>query len=100
MITDLLSGISEKPGETLGWVIVVGLPLSLYSAKQGTLALFEGLNIEHNEIEERGFQENALKFAGTPDWGLLLAALVVACPPVICQLGLPVTLDIILRQGR
>lgn len=104
MIGEILKGITEKPVENLGWSMLLGLALTLYSAKQGISALFEGVNIAYDEIDERGFLvKNGLELLftlGAVLFGLLLLALVVVFPAVIDSLGLPVVFDTALRLVR
>ena len=104
MIGEILKSIVEKSDENLGWSMLLGLALTLYSAKQGISALFEGVNMAYDEIDERGFfKKNGLELLftlGAIIFGLLLLALVVGFPAVIESLNLPVVVDAGLRLIR
>ncbi len=104
VIGGILRGIVEKPSENLGWSMLLGLTITLYSAKQGIAALFEGVNMAYDEVDERGFlKKNGLEFLftlGAILFGLLLLALVVGFPAVIDSLNLPAVVDTGLRLVR
>lgn len=104
MIGEILKSIADKPNTKLGWSMLAGLALTLYSAKQGISALFEGVNIAYDEIDERGFfKKNGLELIftlGAILVVLLLLALVVAFPAVIDRLALPAVVDVALRLIR
>lgn len=93
MISGILEDISSKSEATLGWGLIVSVIFSLWSAQQGTKALFEGINVAYDEIDERGFfKYNGLTLLYTLGGivlGLLCTALVVVFPAIIGGINLP-----------
>jgi len=55
VISDILKQQSEKSGSSLGWSLVLGVLISLWSANKGVKAVFEGVNITYDETDGRGF---------------------------------------------
>ncbi len=93
IITDILENITNKPEATLGWSLVLSVVFSLWSAQQGTKAVFEGINIAYDEIDERGFfKYNGLTLLFTLGGiviGVICTALVVVFPAIIEGINLP-----------
>lgn len=50
-----LQSLAQRPPSTLGVGLAVGLLVSLWSARQGIVALMTATNIAYKESEERGF---------------------------------------------
>jgi membrane protein len=66
VIRDQVKGLTDHRGSTLGFTVVVGIAVSLWSASSGMKALFDALNIVYDERERRGFIKlNALAMAFT-----------------------------------
>lgn len=55
MIEGFIKPIISKPSVHLSWSLFLSILISLWSANQGTKALFEGINIAYNEKDTRGF---------------------------------------------
>ncbi len=93
IITDILEDITNKSEATLGWSLVLSVVFSLWSAQQGTKAVFEGINIAYDEIDERGFfKYNGLTLLFTLGGiviGVICTALVVVFPAIIEGINLP-----------
>ncbi len=93
MISDVLEDITGKSKATLGWSLVVSVLFSLLSAQQGTKAVFEGINVAYNEIDERGFfKYNGLTLLFTIGGiviGVICTALVVVFPAIVEGINLP-----------
>ncbi|MFC7337525.1 YihY/virulence factor BrkB family protein [Haloferula chungangensis] len=93
MIGDMVGTLANKPDEKLGWGLVVSILVSLWSAKKGTGALFEGLNIAYEEKDNRGFiKKNLLTLSVTVALvigGIIAISLVALVPAVIDLFPLP-----------
>lgn len=93
MISDILEDITGKAEETLGWSLVLSILFSLWSAQQGTKAVFEGVNVAYDEIDERGFfKYNGITLLFTVAGiilGIICTALVVVFPAIIEGINLP-----------
>lgn len=104
MISERLQGISGESDQALGWSVVIGILLSLWSANKGTKALFTGVNIAYDEEIDRGFiKDNALSLAFTLGGiiiGILSITLVVGFTAIADQLGLPSFLHTIINWLR
>ena len=55
VVNDELQRIVERQSSTLGWGLVGGLLIALWSASKGMKGMFESLNITYDEQEKRGF---------------------------------------------
>lgn len=95
MISGILENIAGKSGQTLGWSLAVSILLSLWTAQQGTKAVFEGINIAYNQVDERGFfKRNGLTLLFTLAGiivGTICTALVVVFPAIVEGINLPST---------
>lgn len=93
MISDILEDIMGKTEETLGWSLVLSVLFSLWSAQQGTKAVFEGINVAYDEIDERGFfKYNGMTLLFTLAGiviGIICTALVVVFPAIVEGINLP-----------
>ena len=93
MISNILEGIADKSGKSLGWSLVWSILFSLFTAMQGTKAVFEGINVAYDEIDGRGFfKYNGLTLLFTLG-GIVIAiissALVVVFPAIVDAINLP-----------
>lgn len=88
----------------LGLGFVTGLALSLWSANQGTKAMFEALNVVYDEAEKRGFFRLNLTSLAVTLGGILFLLLalgaVVALPVALQFIGLPRRLEWVLQFAR
>jgi membrane protein len=104
MISNILEKQFEKSQSSLGWRLVVSILISLWSANKGTKAVFQGVNITYDEIDERGFFKltalTLLFTIGGIIIGLIAIAMVVAFPAIIDKIGLPSTLETIIQLLR
>ncbi|MGK7391223.1 MAG: YihY/virulence factor BrkB family protein [Candidatus Cyclobacteriaceae bacterium M2_1C_046] len=104
MISDILEKQSEKSGSSLGWSLVLSILISLWSANKGTKAVFEGVNIAYDEIDERGFlKQNAITLGFTLGGiiiGFIAIAMVVIFPALVDKIGLPATLETVIQLLR
>ena len=104
IIADQVRSLSAKGGTALGFGALLGLGTSLWSANQGTKALFDALNIVYDEKEKRGFVvRTALTLAftlGIVLFVLLALAAVVAVPVALNLVGLGAVGSLLLRLLR
>ena len=104
IITDQVHSLAAGGGKALGVGAVLGLLASLWSANQGTKALFDALNVVYHETEKRGFLlRTAVTLAFTLGgilFVLLAMAAVVVLPVVLGFMGLGGVTDLLLRVLR
>ncbi|WP_162341976.1 YihY/virulence factor BrkB family protein [Cyclobacterium salsum] len=83
----------KSTGESLGWGTVFAILLGIWIANIGTKSLFRGINIAYETKSHRGIlKHNGLTLLFTFGAIILIilsAALIVAFPSIIEQIGLP-----------
>ncbi|CAO3428602.1 YihY/virulence factor BrkB family protein [Azospirillum doebereinerae] len=92
IITDQARKVASAPSQGLGFGVIFGLLLTLWSASRGTNSLVAALNVAYGEEERRGFFTLAvlsltLTLAGLV-FIILTLVLIVAVPAVIAIVGL------------
>lgn len=92
IITDQARKVASAPSEGLGFGVILGLLLTLWSASRGTNSLVAALNVAYGEEERRGFialavLSLALTLAGLV-FVILTLVLIVAVPAAIAIIGL------------
>lgn len=104
IITDQVHSLTANGSEALGFAALLGIATSLWSANQGTKALFDALNVVYGEDEKRGFLlRTAVTLAFTLGgivFVLLAMAAVVVVPIVLGLIGLGDAADLMLRILR
>lgn len=104
MLTERLRSIADKSGGALGWGVILGILVSLWSANSGTKSLFQGINIAYDEEDTRGFFKlngiTMLFTLGGIVIGSICAVLVIGFPALVAYLGLPSTLETVISWGR
>ena len=66
IIGDQIQRLTSQPPQKLGFAMIAGLVISLWSANGGMKAMFDALNIVYHEKEKRGFfRLNAISLAVT-----------------------------------
>jgi len=104
IITDQVHSLAANSGKALGFAAVLGIATSLWSANQGTKALFDALNVVYAETEKRGFLlRTAVTLAFTLGgivFVLLAMGAVVAVPVALNFIGLGAVADLLLRFLR
>ncbi len=104
MIDNFIKPIVSKPDQTLGWGLVFSILLSIWSANQGTSALFEGMNIAYNEQDDRSFfKRTGITLLFTICGiilGLLSIVIIVLFPAFIDKINLGATLETVLGWVR
>ena len=97
MITDFLRPILEQSKKEIGWGLFVSVMISIWSANKGTSALFQGINIAYDEIDNRGIiKKNLLTLLFTLAGlviGLLSLLIVIFFPLLIDDIGLPAQIE-------
>jgi membrane protein len=104
MITDFLEPILERPKKEIGWGLLISIIISIWSANKGTSALFQGVNIAYDEMDERGIiKKNLLSLLFTVGGlfiGLISLLIVIFFPLLVKNLGLNPELEAILKWLR
>jgi membrane protein len=104
VIGDELKRVSAQPNNTLGFAFALGLGTALWSANAGIKALFDVLNLVHDEPESRGLISlNAQSLAFTAAAiGFVLLALgaVVVLPIALDYVGIAMGADQVIRWLR
>ncbi|BAI76034.1 ribonuclease BN (plasmid) [Azospirillum sp. B510] len=92
IVSDQARKVATAPSQGLGFGLIFGLLLTLWSASRGTNSLVTALNIAYGEKETRGFLMLAALSMGLTVAGLLFVivamALIIAVPAAIAIVGL------------
>ncbi|MFS2014912.1 YihY/virulence factor BrkB family protein [Azospirillum sp. CT11-132] len=92
IVSDQARKVATAPSQGLGFGLIFGLLLTLWSASRGTNSMVTALNIAYGEKETRGFLKLAMLSMGLTVAGLLFVilamALIVAVPAAIAIVGL------------
>lgn len=104
MIDSFIKPIVSKPAQTLGWGLIFSVLLSLWSANQGTSALFEGVNIAYNERDDRSLVKRTgvtllFTFGGIILW-LFSILIIVLFPAFIDKIHLGSTVETMFGWAR
>ena len=104
IITDQLRRLTSNGASKLGVGALVGLLAALWSANQGSKALFEALNVVYGEKEKRGFfMRIAVSLAftvGAVVFILLMLGAILVIPVALDYIGISSTADMLVRVGR
>lgn len=104
MLSEILHNIVQASDGTLGWALVLGILLSLWSANAGMKSLFEGVNIAYDEENKRGFiGQNAITLLftlGAIIIGIITIVLVAGFPAFVDNLALPEVAKTVIGWGR
>jgi membrane protein len=104
MLSDILKQLAGKAETTLGWSLALSLLFSLWSANQGTSAVFEGINIAYDESDKRGFFKRTgltlLFTLGGIIVGIICTAFVVVFPAMVGSINLPSFLQTLIEWLR
>ena len=92
IVSDQARKVATTPSQGLGFGLIFGLLLTLWSASRGTNSMVTALNIAYGEKETRGFLKLAMLSMGLTVAGLLFVilaiAMIVAVPAAINIIGL------------
>ncbi len=104
IIRDQVKRLTENPASSLGFGVILGIGTAVWSANQGSKAIFSALNSVYEEREKRGFillTAETLGFtAGALVFLILLMSAVVVLPVVLNFVGLKNSTDLLVRFGR
>ena len=104
MLSNILNRLASQSNQSLGWSLVLSILIFFWSANKGTSAVFEGVNIAYNKVDERNFfKKNAITLLFTIGGiiaGFLSITIVIGFPAFIGQLGLPSFLRIFIGWLR
>jgi membrane protein len=104
VVGDQISLISQHGHSSLGFALIVGLLLSLWSSNSGMKAIFDALNVVYNVEERRGFIKlNAVSLIFTLSaivFMLLAIASVILVPIVLKLLPLGTVAELLLGYAR
>ncbi len=90
LVTDQVHSLTSNGSGALSIGAVIGLATSLWSANQGTKAMFQGLNVAYEEKEKRGFfRLTAITLAFTLG-GILFVVIALAA-----VVAVPIALNIV-----
>ncbi|MBD3630484.1 YihY/virulence factor BrkB family protein [Cyclobacterium sp.] len=94
----------QSKGDSLGWGTFFGILLGVWIANIGTKSLFRGINIAYETKSNRGIIKNnglTLLFTfGAIILIILSAALIVAFPSIVEQIGLPDNIESLISWLR
>lgn len=101
LVQRVVQGLIAKPPGTLGFALLIGAAITLWSASTGVKSMLGALNLAYDEPESRGiirFQATALAMTAAAVLGAIMAlALLVALPAVAGFLQLPDSAAILLH---
>ncbi len=104
IVREQIDRVTSQGSQTLGWTLVIGLAISLWSANAGMKALFDALNVVYHEKEKRGFFKlNAISLAftlGSIAFLLVAIATVTILPMVLEYVGLSGASQLLITVGR
>ncbi|WP_026935128.1 YihY/virulence factor BrkB family protein [Christiangramia echinicola] len=97
MISDILDPVIKQSKKEIGWGLFISLLISIWSANKGTNALFQGVNIAYDELDNRNiFKKNLITLLFTLCGlvlGLISLLIVIFFPLLIDKLSLPSALE-------
>lgn len=103
ILNDQLTTLAAKNNSALGFSAIFSLLFSLWSSSKACKAVMEGMNMIHEEKEERGFFKLNLTAIGLTALGVvmgILALLIVAAmPPILDALNLPTWMNTLAGFG-
>ncbi|MBO1076533.1 YihY/virulence factor BrkB family protein (plasmid) [Roseomonas marmotae] len=104
IINEQLERLVSSPQQALGFGVVAGLLVALWSANQGTKAMMDALNVVYEEEEKRGFIYRTLLSLGMTFGALIFVLIAMACivvlPVVLNFLFLGEGPELLLRVAR
>ncbi|MUP44401.1 YihY/virulence factor BrkB family protein [Gramella sp. BOM4] len=104
MITDFLQPVIQQSRSEISWGLLVSVLISIWSANKGTSALFQGINIAYDEMDNRNFfKKNLLTLLFTLGGvviGLLSLLIIIFFPLFIHKFGLPAGIEKVITWLR
>jgi membrane protein len=104
VIGDQLTRLTSQPRSQLGFALVFGVAVSLWSANAGMKALFDALNVVYGEKEQRSFVRlNAISLTFTVGallFMVLALSAIAILPLVLGYLGLSFGVEWLVALGK
>jgi membrane protein len=104
VIGDQLQRLTSQPTSRLGFALLFGVVVSLWSANAGMKALFDALNVVHGEKEQRSFiRLNAMSLAftiGALVFMIIAFGAIAVLPVVLGYLGLSSVTEWLVTLGK
>jgi membrane protein len=104
IIGDQIQLLTSQPAQKLGFAMLGGLAIALWSANGGMKAMFDALNVVYHEKEKRGFfRLNAMSLGltvGAIVFVILSLATITVIPILVGYLGLSSAVDFLIKIGR
>jgi membrane protein len=104
VIGDQLQRLTSQPSSKLGFALLFGVAVSLWSANAGMKALFDALNVVYGEEEKRSFLKlNAISLAFTIGALLFMVfalAAIAVLPVAMSYLGLSNATEWVVAVGK
>jgi membrane protein len=104
VIGDQLQRLTSQPSSKLGFALLAGVAVSLWSANAGMKALFDALNVVYGEEEKRSFiRLNLVSLAFTLGAIVLLMialSAIAVLPAILGSLGLSTLSEWIIEIGK
>ena len=104
MINNFLDPILEQSKDEISWGLAISVLVSIWSANKGTSALFQGVNIAYDQLDNRNIiKKNLLTLLFTLGGvviGLLSLLIVIFFPLLVNELGLDPALEKMLTWLR
>src|SRR5215204_3608286 len=104
IIGDQIQRLTSQPAQKLGFGMITGLAISLWSANGGMKAMFDALNIVYHEKERRGFfRLNAVSLAltfGAVAFVIVSLISITVVPKIMEYLGLSSLAELLVKIAR
>jgi membrane protein len=104
ILSEQIERLTLQPPQKLGFAMIAGLAVSLWSANGGIKALFDALNVVYHEKEKRGFirlNAQSLAFTAGALVFVIVALFVIAIiPAVLDALGISRAGELLIKIGR
>ena len=104
VIGDQLTRLTSQPRSQLGFALVFGVAVSLWSANAGMKALFDALNVVYGEKEQRSFiRLNAISLAftlGALFFMMIAVSAIAVLPLVLGYVGLSFGAEWLISLGK
>ena len=104
IIGDQIQRLTSQPAQKLGFAMITGLAISLWSANGGMKATFDALNIVYHEKERRGFfRLNAISLAltfGAVVFVIVALVSITVVPKIMEYFGLSALAELLVKIAR
>jgi membrane protein len=104
VIRDQLTRLTSQPRSQLGFALIFGVAVSLWSANAGMKALFDALNVVYGEKEQRSFiRLNAISLAftlGALIFMMIALSAIAVLPLALGYLGLSEAAEWLVALGK